>query len=781
MKVKVLFFVCLSVVSAFCAEETSLLSQMNNELRDLRAKLHAEYEETLEQRNQLAPEILEKKIASMALVKKEIAQKETEWKASAITEADASEDGYGLWDQKEVLLGDLVVEYGAPDFLYVIPSEVASIKLSLHSFLPIPRESWNSLLEVVLSHNGVGYKQINPYTRELFLYKQDLISATSLTARPCDLELICPTDRVIHIFSPPVDTIKQAFFLMDRFRDIKKTTVYQAGQKVVLVGPVEDVKRLVSLHDAIWDKESQKSVKVMPIMKMQTEDALRILSAFFGGFGDPMKGGTSPSMKGGHDLLALALPQESSLILIGPTATVQKAEQIIADTEMQIRDPLEVTIEWYQCRHSDPIDLSEVLEKVYASLGIAKNSLKGNHQGSENNGGNKKCATNVDVDVDIKEEHPGYNIFDAYNDAYNMPRAVNPPVVTLGKLADQLQKQTSKHFIPYPKTGSILMVVRRENLGKIKELLRKLDVPKKMVQIEVLLCEKRLRDHTKSGLNILKLGSAASNTQTGGASYDASEASFLPGLFDFFFSRKKSKYFPAFDISYHFLLSQEDIRINATPSILTVNQTPATIAVVEEISINNGAAPMDSNKGVIFEKSYSRAQFGITLVMTPTIHEPDLDDESSELMVTLDTDVTFDTIRSDREDRPNVNRRHIQNQVRIPNGQTVILGGLLRKTTDEKSEKIPFLGEIPGFAKLFGTNITIDQETEMFVFITPKVVIDPKCDLLRIRQDELMRRPGDCPEFLERVCAAGRCRKKKLFEQSLKLIAGNINEQRSFP
>ena len=121
---------------------------------------------------------------------------------------------------------------------------------------------------------------------------------------------------------------------------------------------------------------------------------------------------------------------------------------------------------------------------------------------------------------------------------------------------------------------------------------------------------------------------------------------------------------------------RENIQLNAAPSIITVNQTPATISIVEEISINNGAAPVDTNKGIAFEKSFSRAQYGITLVLTPTIHLPDNSEKDTEEkgFVTLQTDITFDTTKPSHDDRPLVDKRHIENEVRVLDGETVVLG-----------------------------------------------------------------------------------------------------------
>jgi general secretion pathway protein D len=190
------------------------------------------------------------------------------------------------------------------------------------------------------------------------------------------------------------------------------------------------------------------------------------------------------------------------------------------------------------------------------------------------------------------------------------------------------------------------------------------------------------------------------------------------------------------------------------------------------MSINNGAAPVDTNKGIAFEKSYTRAQYGINIVMTPTVHvaEDDPSGSDDQGSVTLQTNITFDTPRSVDNDRPNVDRRHIENEVRVVDGETVIIGGLRRKAVNDKEERIPFFGEIPGFGKFFGSSQLTDSNTEMFFFITPHIIPDPQEDLQRLRSEELRKRPGDIPEFLEKALEAQERDRQKIFERSVKLL-----------
>ena len=298
------------------------------------------------------------------------------------------------------------------------------------------------------------------------------------------------------------------------------------------------------------------------------------------------------------------------------------------------------------------------------------------------------------------------------------------------------------------------MVVRRDALVKIKELLRTLDVPKKMVQIEVLLFEKRIRNETNYGMNLLKLGSKKNGINFSSQILSATQpGTAIPGVLEFMLHGHKSQHFPAYDLIYTFMMTQEDIQLNSAPSVITVNQTPATISIVEEISINNGASPINTNNGTIsFQNSFSRANYGTIINVTPTIHLADDEIGDTKGFVTLQTNVTFDTTRhTSSNDRPDVDRRHIENEVRVSDGQTVILGGLRKKQSNDTEEKIPFLGDIPLFGKLFGSSKLANHNTEMFIFITPKIVLDPHEELLQIRAEELKKRPGDIPEYLQRV------------------------------
>jgi len=728
-----IFFIGLSLfASNFQIEEE--VKQVNEKLINLKNELKEKmsYIEILYQKN--AKDIEYKNLLSeIKEIKKNIQDVEENFRKEAINDSIKTDEGYAFWDQGESTISQLIMEYGSQDYLYMIPQELASIKINMFSTIPVPRQSWEELLQFILIHNGIGMKKLNPFLRQLYILKQDPSYIEAIVNKIEDLNLLEESSIICYIFSPPVEQLKTVQSFLDRFTDIKQTTIHAIKTNILVVGSKETINRLINLYDAVFKNTEGKVIKVISLSKISPQEAEKILQAFF-----CQNQKTRPAFYQGSIEDISILTQDLSLILIGEGSLVEKAENVIVDLEKQLDAPSEMTIFWYTCKNSDPQDLADILEKIYLPMTGVKieEKLKG--------------------EIQSEVDKPLYNS--------NLP--VQPKFIEPGKISSMKKKQgISSNFVVDAKTGSILMVVRKEELTKLKTLLKKLDEPKKMVQIDVLLVERKVQDRKQTGVNLLKIGSSTNKKETS-MSFDSGSSSKRKGILDFIISRPKSA-LPAFDLTLSFLMAQDDMRIADCPSILAVNQTPATISVVDEISINNGAIQIDTSSGPKLEKSFTRAQFGTTIVMTPTIH---LSDEEGEDFVTLHTDVSFDTTKTKDNDKPAVTRRHIENEVRVADGQTIILGGLRRKTGEEGNEKIPFLGEIPGIGKLFGTTRQSKSTSEMFIFITPHIIKDPKLDFEKQRNFSLQKRQGDIDEFIQKLEEAKIQEKQRLFEESIKLF-----------
>lgn len=794
------------------------LQYVNREIVDRHLELKALYNEVFALYESGAQEceyadLLEK----INLLRQELVAIEENWRDTA--SSSGKEGGYALWHQPETTLGQIVIDYGSQHYVYLVPDEVSEIKLNIDSNLPIPRASWDEMLELILIQNGVGMRQLNPYLRQLFLINKDRSGLKIFTNNRNDLTVLPPDLRVAFILEPEPAEVRRIWNFLEKFINPNSTSLQLIGRDIIIVATVNEVQDLLKIYDFISVNRGDKEYKAITLYRVDAEEMAKILGAIFDTLHEapvqsdnkasrvkvdlrdrrePLQKTESPQVFSGSSLRVIALKNVAQAVfLVGTSEEIRKAEEIIRQVESQVGSAKEKLIFSYTVKHVDPEELAGVLERIYNLMVTHK--IKGDRKGNRRNGNNgddredawdnevtnaEVERRNMDLPLTLEPEalrgaifEDGYFLTDRFivNDdpgARNRPR--NPPV-----------NQGRNNFIIDAKTGIITMVVEAEILPKLKELLKKLDVPVKMVQIEVLLFERTIQKQDDIGLNLLRIGSAASNTNSTSLFWSdifsinplnsiVTGATEGLGVLNFIMSRKKGGGLPAYDLAYRFLISQDDIKINSNPSVLALNNTLATVNIDEEISVNTGAFLIQEVGGLTTKNAFARARYGIKINITPTIHlaeEFDYDGDNIDY-VTLDTDVLFESIKRNVVDRPDVTRRNIINQVRIPDGQTVIIGGLRRKQCQDGEESIPFLGELPGIGKFFSSTTTIEDTTEMFIFITPKIIRDPVEDLDRLRCEEMQRRPGDIPCFMCNLVAAREWEKAMILRGTMTLLFG---------
>jgi general secretion pathway protein D len=106
---------------------------------------------------------------------------------------------------------------------------------------------------------------------------------------------------------------------------------------------------------------------------------------------------------------------------------------------------------------------------------------------------------------------------------------------------------------------------------------------------------------------------------------------------------------------------------------------------------------------------------GTKLSVRPTI--------SSDGMVQLEVMQEVSSATGETQfDAPVISQRSVQTQLIVRDGQTIVLGGLTDKQRDVTTGGVPFLSSIPLIGGLFGHASRRTTETELFVFLTPRVI-----------------------------------------------------------
>lgn len=201
---------------------------------------------------------------------------------------------------------------------------------------------------------------------------------------------------------------------------------------------------------------------------------------------------------------------------------------------------------------------------------------------------------------------------------------------------------------------------------------------------------------------------------------------------------------------YHLLGSDLEVTLSALakagkteilsrPSILARNNQQATINIGQQVPLITNTR-FDTFGNQINSVSYQNV--GISLQVTPFITS----DNYVEMIVTPSTSELADrsqwvpisngsTNNSTVVSAPVINSRSADTVVVVPDGQTVVIGGLMQTQRLNSESKVPILGDIPLIGLLFKHKVTNNAKTELLIFMTPHIVKDPR-DLASVTDRE---------------------------------------------
>ena len=149
-------------------------------------------------------------------------------------------------------------------------------------------------------------------------------------------------------------------------------------------------------------------------------------------------------------------------------------------------------------------------------------------------------------------------------------------------------------------------------------------------------------------------------------------------------------------------------KVVSSPRVMTADQTKAVIEQGTELPYQ--VATSSGATSVQFRKANLR------LEVTPQI--------TPEGAVILEVDINRDAVGQLTTAGFAIDTRHVETQVLVENGGTVVIGGIYEQFERNRTTKIPLLGDIPVIGYLFRDNQKTNDRTELMVFLTPRVVTD---------------------------------------------------------
>ena len=162
------------------------------------------------------------------------------------------------------------------------------------------------------------------------------------------------------------------------------------------------------------------------------------------------------------------------------------------------------------------------------------------------------------------------------------------------------------------------------------------------------------------------------------------------------------------------LANDDDTKLLQEPQVTTMNNSPANIVVGTTIPIL-----VPQGEGSVFGTNpytYENQDVNIALDVLPRLNA------YNAISLAINTSVQAIIGYTGENSRPIVSNRETNTNVRVKDGETLLIGGMIFETEEEKVNKIPLLGELPLIKSLFRYSSIQKEQRELLIFITPTIV-----------------------------------------------------------
>jgi type II secretory pathway component GspD/PulD (secretin) len=237
-----------------------------------------------------------------------------------------------------------------------------------------------------------------------------------------------------------------------------------------------------------------------------------------------------------------------------------------------------------------------------------------------------------------------------------------------------------------------------EGMKRIVALLREIDTQPQQIMIEAKILEITLDENENFGIEWNKVFSGDGVSRIGTSRLLERTS---PGLV---FNLVNNNV----DIFLNALNNKGRVRTLATPKLLTLENQEATTNIGDKLgyrvttTINN-----------VTSETIQFLETGVILRVTPSV------DADGRIALRVRPEVSSGTLLGGI---PSKKTTEVNTQLVAENGQSILIGGLIKSSAGQRRIGIPLLGDVPGLGKLFSNNEHTGSSTETVVVITPRIV-----------------------------------------------------------
>jgi general secretion pathway protein D len=609
---------------------------------------------------------------------------------------------------------------------FIFGGKIRSIKATVYSPQKITvAEAYQAFLSI-LETNGLT---VVPHGRFLKIVETGGI-ATQATptyvagqGAPAEDRYVTRIQRLGHVSADEVAAVLAHFKTKDA--DI---TVYAPGNLLIITDTGANIQRMMQIVEDVDVGSAGDQVWIEPIhYASASEVANRINELFDVKAANALQvagGGGKASPNGGGDLhVAKIIPDDrtNSLIVVATEDAYLRILEIIK--RLDVPQSGEGEIHVLPLQHADAVDLTKTLNEIVTGAGASQA------------GGPTGAAS-----------RPG-----------GAPSGIFEAGVKIS--ADKA-------------TNSVVITSSLRDYAQLRAVVDRLDLARRQVFIEAVVL-----DLTVSNSNTWSVSYHAADTASTG-SYgnsllygglnplntislpDSSQLQGLalgirgPGIPGSANLLGTGLTIPAFGVILNALASSGYADVLSTPHILATDNEDAEINVGQNIPLqtNSGFTGLGSGSGSSAgslsalsslssggSSGSSRTDVGTKIKIKPHLNE------SNEVRIELTEEISEAGVPQGSLGVVPITKRNAQTKLVVRDGETVIIGGLMRSLVNHSESKIPILGDVPVLGALFRSTTDQVQKTNLILILTP-FIIREQSDLRTVFQRKMQERQ----EFLDR-------------------------------
>ncbi len=305
------------------------------------------------------------------------------------------------------------------------------------------------------------------------------------------------------------------------------------------------------------------------------------------------------------------------------------------------------------------------------------------------------------------------------------------------KFADANEAKAALHGlceqIEVDHTGNRLIVVTSPRIiAEIENVVAELDKPARQVMLEARITEVSTDDLKRLGIDWDLLnkqtfifaegkydslsGSATGSTTdfSGLKVFNKSDGKGLLELRDF------SRIAKTFNVTLDLLIHNGNARVLANPKIATLNGKEASILIGSRVPYQTSGTTF-AGGGAAQVTQVQKEEVGVKLRITPVINADGY--ITTQITPEVSSIVGF---KGQNNDLPVVDTRQATTTVRLKDGSSIIIGGLLSEEKSTSMTKVPILGDIPGLGYFFQHRVVTTAKKDLVIEITPHILADPQ-------------------------------------------------------